>query len=43
MDVWVMVVVGIAVFALPFGLAVLFNGGDRADSRGRRLSRRWRS
>jgi hypothetical protein len=40
-DIWVMVVVAVAVFALPFVLAWLFNGGDRADSQGRRLNRRW--
>lgn len=32
-----------AVFLLPFVLMVAFNGENRADSRGRRLSRRWHS
>lgn len=34
-------VAAIAVFALPFGLAYAFNGENRADSRGRRLTSRW--
>jgi hypothetical protein len=37
----VMVVVALIVFALPFVLAYAFNGDDRADSRGRRVSSRW--
>jgi hypothetical protein len=41
MEVAVMVAVGVGVFLLPFVLAWLFNGEDRSDSRGRRLSRRW--
>jgi len=41
MDAGVMVGVGVAVFALPFVLAWAFNGDDRTDSRGRRISRRW--
>lgn len=40
--VWVMVVVAVVVVALPFLLARIFNGQDRSDSRGRRISRRWR-
>lgn len=41
MPVWVMVVVVVVVVALPFVLMFAFNGGDRSDSRGRRISRRW--
>ena len=41
MPVWVMVVVAVVVFALPFVLMYAFNGDDRTDSRGRRISRRW--
>lgn len=40
--IWVMVVVAIVVAGLPFVLAWGFNGEDRSDSRGRRISRRWR-
>lgn len=36
-----MLLVAAVVFALPFVLAVIFNGDDRADSRGRRISSRW--
>jgi hypothetical protein len=34
--------VGVAIFLLPFVLMFAFNGVDQADSRGRRLNRRWR-
>jgi hypothetical protein len=43
MDSTVMWVVGVVVFVLPFVLMVAFNGENRADSRGRRLNRRWHS
>jgi hypothetical protein len=36
-----MVAVTVVVLLLPFVLMVAFNGDDRADSRGRRISRRW--
>ena len=39
MTVWAMVAV--VVVALPFVLMFAFNGADRADSRGRRINRRW--
>lgn len=38
-----MVATAAAVLVLPFLLAALFNGRDRADVRGRRVDRRWRS
>lgn len=41
MPVWVMVVVAVVVVALPFVLMYAFNGDDRSDSRGRRISSRW--
>ena len=41
MPVWVMVLVAVVVFALPFVLMYALNGDDRTDSRGRRISRRW--
>ncbi len=41
MSLWAMVVVAVVVVALPFVLMFAFNGEDRADSRGRRISRRW--
>lgn len=41
MPEWLMWVVGIALFLLPILLAIAFNGENRADSRGRRLSARW--
>jgi hypothetical protein len=34
-------VLAVALFVLPLVLMVAFNGDDRADSRGRRISRRW--
>jgi hypothetical protein len=33
--------IAFVLFALPFLLMYAFNDGDRADSRGRRISRRW--
>jgi len=41
MTVWAMVAVAVVVVALPFVLMFAFNGADRADSRGRRINRRW--
>lgn len=37
-----MLVTAAVVVALPFVLMVVFNGGDRADSRGRRSNHTWR-
>lgn len=41
MPVWIMWVLAAVLVVLPFALAYAFNGDDRADSRGRRISRRW--
>jgi hypothetical protein len=41
METW-MLVVGVAVIALPFLLMAAFNAGIRADSSGRRLRHDWR-
>ncbi|HWB71373.1 MAG TPA: hypothetical protein VG452_04080 [Egibacteraceae bacterium] len=41
MEPWLMWALGAAVVALPVVLMVAFNGDDEADSRGRRVSRRW--
>lgn len=38
-----MVVIAVVVVALPFVLMFAFNGANEADSRGRRISRRWRA
>lgn len=35
--------VAVFVVILPFVLMLGFHGADQTDSRGRRLSRRWRS
>ena len=43
MELWAMWALGVGVAALPVLLMWLFNGADRADSHGRRLSRRWRT
>ncbi|CAN5397924.1 hypothetical protein BH23ACT7_BH23ACT7_13830 [soil metagenome] len=43
METWSMWVLGVFFVALPFVLMAVFNGADEADSRGRRISRRWRS
>jgi hypothetical protein len=42
MTVWVMWLVVAAVVLLPVALMLIFNGDDVADSRGRRISQRWR-
>lgn len=42
MTVWVMWLVAVVVLLLPFALMLIFNGADVADSRGRRISWRWR-
>ncbi len=42
MSTWVMVTIAAIVVALPFVLMLALNGRDEADSRGRRISRRWR-
>lgn len=42
MTVWVMWLVAVAVVVLPLALMAIFHGADVADSRGRRISRRWR-
>jgi hypothetical protein len=41
LDPAVMVVIGTIVVLLPFVLAVVLHGPNRADARGRRTSRRW--
>lgn len=38
-----MIVLGAAIVGLPFVLMFAFNGRNRADSRGRRVDRRWRT
>jgi cytochrome c-type biogenesis protein CcmH/NrfF len=38
---WLAWTIPIVVVLLPFALMFGFNRGDRADSRGRRISRRW--
>ncbi|MGH8907953.1 MAG: hypothetical protein ACRD0K_15915 [Egibacteraceae bacterium] len=38
---WLMWAIGIAVAVLPIILMAAFNAGDQADSRGRRINRRW--
>lgn len=38
-----MVAVAAVIVVLPFVLMIAFNGPDRADSRGRRLSHEWRA
>ncbi|CAN5920629.1 hypothetical protein BH23ACT10_BH23ACT10_12420 [soil metagenome] len=42
MTVWVMWLVAAVVVLLPLALMMIFHGSDVADSRGRRISRRWR-
>jgi hypothetical protein len=42
MTVWVMWLVAAVVLLLPVALNLIFHGQDVADSRGRRLSTRWR-
>jgi hypothetical protein len=42
MPTW-MLVTTVLVLLLPVVLMVLFNGRNEADSRGRRISRRWRA
>lgn len=37
-----MIVIAVVTVALPFVLMFAFNGTDEADSRGRRISRRWK-
>jgi hypothetical protein len=41
MEPWVMWTLGAGLAVLPVLLMWLFNGTDRADSRGRRTNRRW--
>jgi ABC-type tungstate transport system substrate-binding protein len=38
-----MIVLGTALVALPFVLMFAFNGLNRADSRGKRVNRQWRT
>ena len=38
-----MAIIAAAVILLPVVLMLAFNGTNEADSRGRRISRRWRS
>jgi hypothetical protein len=42
MTIWVMWLVAVAVLVLPLALMLIFHGQDVADSRGRRISTRWR-
>ena len=42
MSAWTMVIITVAVVAIPVVLMVALNGSNEADSRGRRISRRWR-
>lgn len=42
MSVWTMAILTAVVVLLPVLLMVVFNRSDEADSRGRRISRRWR-
>jgi ABC-type uncharacterized transport system YnjBCD permease subunit len=41
-ETWMIVAAGVIV-VLPFVLMVLFNAGNRADSRGRRVDHTWRA
>ena len=43
MSGWTMAIIAAAVVLLPVVLMLSFNGTNEADSRGRRISRRWRS
>ncbi len=43
MSIVTMVIIAAVVVLLPVVLMVAFNGTDEADSRGRRISRRWRA
>ena len=43
MSIWAMVIIAAVVLLLPVVLMLAFNGTDEADSRGRRISRRWRA
>ena len=38
-----MLIMAAVVVIAPFVLMLVFNGGDRSDSRGRRVSRTWRA
>jgi hypothetical protein len=40
--VWLMVLIAVIVLLLPVALMVVFHGEDVADSRGRRITSRWR-
>lgn len=42
MSTWTMVIIAAVVVALPVVLMFAFNRTDESDSRGRRISRRWR-
>ncbi|GEM_PF-3589176 len=42
MELW-MLVLGAAIVLLPVVLMLAFHGGDRADARGRRVRRTWRT
>ena len=43
MSVLTMAIIAAVVIALPIVLMFAFNGTNQADSRGRRISRRWRA
>jgi hypothetical protein len=40
--IWVMWLIAVIVLLLPVALMVVFHGEDVADSRGRRVTSRWR-
>lgn len=42
LDPALMWIIGTAIVLLPFVLTYVLNGTNQADSRGRRVSRRWR-
>jgi hypothetical protein len=42
METWMLVAAAV-ILVLPLVLMVAFNGGNRADSRGRRINHTWRS
>lgn len=43
-DMWLLVLLAAALsVVVPYALMLLFHGPNRADARGRRVSRAWRS
>lgn len=44
MDMWLIgLIAAVLAIVVPYGLMLAFHGGDRADARGQRVSRAWRS